>query len=98
MAITDIPLNPPSTTAPIVDSVTFNAETVTWTSTGGSMGSDITGGVIYTDSDIPAEYEHNRILDFTITDNSIVQVKFEVKKEPPKTYLQLPIGKRLISI
>ena len=81
------------------DNITFDAATITWTVAGGDT-STITDGIIYYDSP-------NSIPNFTITDNTLflnpdtrwnIYPTLHIKEEPPKTYLQLPIGKRLISI
>ena len=64
---------------------------VTWTTTGDNT-STITHGIIYY-YDTPNSFDQGNIT-ARFTDNDI----WCIKEEPPKTYLELPAGKRLISI
>ena len=82
-------------TAPLITGTfTDNAiGNVVWTAAGGDT-STITHGIIYNDNP-----NSSRVGDTVrFIDNNISFNTPDIKEEPPKTYLQLPIGKRLISI
>ncbi len=73
--------------------ITADTNTITWTAAG-SDTSTITDNTVFLNPDT----RWNLYPSFEITDNDIVLLKPDIKEELPKTYLQLPIGKRLISI
>ena len=83
---------------PVVEggTVTFDAANITWTAIGGDT-STITHGIVYYDSPNTLIVGDSSI-NIELSDESNWYIKTDIKEEPPKTYLQLPIGKRLISI
>ena len=75
------------------DFITFNAYKISWTATGGDT-STITNSIIYSDPIRSSDQWQMGDITVRFTDNDIIRTE----EEPPKTYLQLPTGKRLISI
>ncbi len=64
-------------------SITFNASDITWA----AINSGTTNSFRIVDS-----------ISIDLSDESNWYIKEHTKEEPPKTYLSLPTGKRLISI
>ena len=83
MAITDITINPPSSYA--ANNTIGNGDSIIFDA------NTVTWTAVAGDT--------STITDNTwVFDEGTVSVKIYEPPEPPKTYLQLPIGKRLISI
>ena len=81
-------IDAPRTITPITPVITDN--NITWTAAG-SDTSTITDSIIYNDTS--TTFDRGNIT-VRFTDNDIIRTE----EDPPKTYLQLPTGKRLISI
>ncbi len=94
--VTDAPITPARPVIETGDSITFDAADITWTATGGDT-STITHGIVYYDSPNTLIVGDSSI-NIELSDESNWYIRTDIKEEPPKTYLQLPTGKRLISI
>ena len=72
------------------DSIVFDANMVTWTASGGDTSTIVDNFTSYSTTN---SFDQGNIT-VRFTDGDIIRNE----EEPPKTYLQLPTGKRLISI
>ncbi len=95
--VTDAPRTITTDNTPLITGTfTDNAiSNVIWTAAGGNT-STITDNLVYYDS--PNTLRVGDSINIELSDESNWYIKTDIKEEPPKTYLQLPTGKRLISI
>ncbi len=96
--VTDAPRTITTDNTPLITgTLTDNAiSNVIWTAAGGDT-STITHGIVYYDSPNTLIVGDSSI-NIELSDESNWYIRTDIKEEPPKTYLQLPTGKRLISI
>ena len=66
------------------DTIAADSSTITWTAAGNDISTITDNNWVFDQGTVTVRF----------TDNDIIRTE----EEPPKTYLQLPTGKRLISI
>ncbi len=76
------------------DSIVFDANIVTWTASGGDTSTIVDNFTSYSTTNSTTNSFDQGDITVRYTDGDIIRTE----EEPPKTYLQLPTGKRLISI